>query len=272
MINCFSHISTEEHARRYSENLTSVHMLKNVNKTHFFNFVANGFIRLCWGWGGGGGEDCTGWQGWYRNISLLPVLCTDSLNSLVEALCTQKAPPFHQSWHLCCHNLMICSYPRESCAFQTHLQWGWRCFSLLLAPHTVALTKCPTSRLRFCWQSAQQSGKVCFLCHYCHPCSLWKVCLSFVAPKSFCYLQQVLVTWLLPCCVDAAGRRWVQSPGTSPWEFLWICWLLTKADYCPWGLSSVMLPLLLFWAQKEEKKFCLTRLATGKFDCISGIP
>ena len=32
-------------------------MLKNIYKTHFFNFVANGFIRLCggvMGWGGGG--------------------------------------------------------------------------------------------------------------------------------------------------------------------------------------------------------------------------
>ena len=73
-------------------------MLKNIDKTHFFNFVANGFIHLCGGGGGGmGGGKKGGWterlylltEGWYRNISLLPVLCTDSLDSLAEVLFTE---------------------------------------------------------------------------------------------------------------------------------------------------------------------------------------
>ena len=144
--------------RKLDLHQTSVHMLKNIDKTQIFNFVANDFITSVGG-GGGGGRQYWLTEGWYRNTSLLPVLCTDSLNSLVEAPSAWKAPPFHQSLHLCRHNLMICSYPRESCAFQTHLQWGWRCFFLLLAPHTVALTKRPTSQPRFCRQAAQQLGK-----------------------------------------------------------------------------------------------------------------
>ena len=43
-------------------------MLKNSDKTNFFNGKT---------------------EGWYRNISLLPVPRTDSLNSLAEALHTK---------------------------------------------------------------------------------------------------------------------------------------------------------------------------------------
>ena len=63
MIDCFPHISTEERARRYSETRKTLIKL---------TFSMEGLYRLT--------------EGWYRNISLLPVPPTDSLNSLVEAL------------------------------------------------------------------------------------------------------------------------------------------------------------------------------------------
>ena len=46
-----------------------LHMLKNIDKTNIFN-----------------GKTVLVTEGWYRNISLVPVLHTDSLNNLVEAL------------------------------------------------------------------------------------------------------------------------------------------------------------------------------------------
>ena len=37
MINCFSHISTEEHARHYSETRSRSNVSENIDKTNFFN-------------------------------------------------------------------------------------------------------------------------------------------------------------------------------------------------------------------------------------------
>ena len=81
MIDCFSHISTEERARRYSETRSR----SNVIGTYTcwkplikLTFSMERLYRLT--------------EGWYRNISLLPVPRTDSLNSLAEALLTFPCP------------------------------------------------------------------------------------------------------------------------------------------------------------------------------------
>ena len=75
MIDCFSHISTEERARRYSETRSRSNVSgayagwKTLIKRTFFNWKT---VPLT--------------EGWYQNISLLPVPRTDSLNSLAEVL------------------------------------------------------------------------------------------------------------------------------------------------------------------------------------------
>ena len=75
MIDCFSHISTGERARRYLEsrsrsNISGAYTCwKTLIK---LTFSMERLYRLT--------------EGWYRNISLLPVPRTDSLNSLAEAL------------------------------------------------------------------------------------------------------------------------------------------------------------------------------------------
>ena len=76
MINCFSHISTEKCARRYSEtrSRSNVSGAYTCWKTLIkLTFLMERLYQLT--------------EGWYQNISLLPVLRTDSLNSLAEAVC-----------------------------------------------------------------------------------------------------------------------------------------------------------------------------------------
>ena len=66
-----------------------------VNRTGFVLFLGGG--RLLWGGGGGGGRnqgtllglgnvDYQLIEGWYQIVVFLPVLHTDSLNSLAETL------------------------------------------------------------------------------------------------------------------------------------------------------------------------------------------
>ena len=74
-INCFSHISTEERARRHSETGS----ISNVSGTYT---CWKTLIKLTFSMKRLYGLT----EGWYQNIPLLPVLRTDSLNSLVEAL------------------------------------------------------------------------------------------------------------------------------------------------------------------------------------------
>ena len=75
MINCFSHISTEENACHYWEtrsrsNVSGAYTCWKTSIKLTFSME-----RLYW---------LT--EGWYQNISLLPVPCANSLNSLLEAL------------------------------------------------------------------------------------------------------------------------------------------------------------------------------------------
>ena len=74
-IDCFSHISTEERARYYSEtrSRSNVSGAYTCWKTLIkLTFLTERLYRLT--------------EGWHQNISLLPVPRTDSLNSLAEAL------------------------------------------------------------------------------------------------------------------------------------------------------------------------------------------
>ena len=74
---CFSHISTEEHARHYSETRSRSNVSGTYTCRKTLIELTFSMERLYW---------LT--EGWYRNISLLPVPRTNSLNSLVEALIT----------------------------------------------------------------------------------------------------------------------------------------------------------------------------------------
>ena len=71
----FSHICTEERARRYSETRSRSNVSGAYTCWKTLIKLTFSTERLYW---------LT--EGWYRNISLLPVPRTDSLNSLAEAL------------------------------------------------------------------------------------------------------------------------------------------------------------------------------------------
>ena len=73
-INCFSHISTEERAHRYSETRSRSNVSGTYTCWKTLIKLTFSMERLPVDWG------------WYWNISWLPVLRTDSLNSLAEAL------------------------------------------------------------------------------------------------------------------------------------------------------------------------------------------